>query len=158
EKQKTSALDERLNNRANGLPQLSSDWLAEIKLPAVAPISFQFSDNTAWQLSVLGRMLYSCLVDADFLDTDAFYRRIEKHSARDLTYPSIDELKNRFDAYMAQPKFQSDKGINKTRKQILTTVREHAGLAPGLFTLNVPTGGGKTLSSLAFALDHAKKH
>ena len=101
-------------------------------------------------------LFYSCLVDADFLDTDAFYRRIEKHPARDLTYPSIDELKNRFDAYMAQPKFQSDKGINKTRKQILTTVREHAGLAPGLFTLNVPTGGGKTLSSLAFALDHAK--
>ena len=158
DKQKTSALDERLNNQANGLPQLNSDWQADIELPEVAPVPFQFSDNPAWQLSVLGRMLYSCLVDADFLDTDAFYRRIENRPARDMNYPSIDELKNRFDAYMAQPKFQSDKGINKTRKQILTTVRERAELAPGLFTLNVSTGGGKTLSSLAFALDHAKKH
>lgn len=158
DKQKTSALDERLKSQANGLPKLNSAWLDELALPTIGPIPFQFSDNPAWQLSVLGRMLYSCLVDADFLDTDAFYRRIEKRSARDLNYPSVDELKNRFDAYMAQPKFQSDEGINKIRKQILTTVRERADLAPGLFTLNVPTGGGKTLSSLAFALDHAKKH
>lgn len=156
--QRTSALDERLNTQAKGLPTLSSDWQDEIVLPPVGSIPFSFSDNPAWQLSVLGRMLYSCLVDADFLDTDAFYRRIENRPARDLNYPSIDELKNRFDLYMAQPKFQSEEGINQTRKQILTTVRERAALAPGLFTLNVPTGGGKTLSSLAFALDHAKKH
>ena len=156
--QRTSALDERLNAQAKELPALSSNWLDEIELPAVGSIPFRFSDNPAWQLSVLGRMLYSCLVDADFLDTDAFYRRIENRLARDLNYPSIDELKNRFDAYMAQPKFQSEEGINQTRKQILTTVRERAEWAPGLFTLNVPTGGGKTLSSLAFALDHAKKH
>ena len=156
--QRTSALDERLNTQAKGFPKLSSDWQDEIELPAIGSIPFSYSDNPAWQLSVLGRMLYSCLVDADFLDTDAFYRRIENRPARDLNYPLIDELKNRFDVYMAQPKFQSEEGINQTRKKILTTVRERAALAPGLFTLNVPTGGGKTLSSLAFALDHAKKH
>ena len=148
-------LDTRLKAK---LPGLKDDWKNEITLPAIGPIHFQFSDNLAWQLSVLGRMLYSCLVDADFLDTDAFYRRIENRPVRDLSYPSIDELKNRFDTHMAQPKFQSGDGINKTRQKILKTVRERAELAPGVFTLNVPTGGGKTLSSLAFALDHAKKH
>lgn len=156
--QKISALDIRLNVEDGALPKLIDDWRAEISLPNIDSIPFQFSENPAWQLSVLGRMLYSCLVDADFLDTDAFYRRIENRPVRDLSYPSIDELKNRFDTHMAKPKFQSGDGINKTRQKILKTVRERAELAPGLFTLNVPTGGGKTLSSLAFALDHAKKH
>ncbi|MEC8408464.1 MAG: CRISPR-associated helicase Cas3', partial [Pseudomonadota bacterium] len=72
--------------------------------------------------------------------------------------PSLEQLKQQLDHYLSQSRFQSEEGINATRKRILTHVRKQSELTPGLFTLNVPTGGGKTLSSLGFALDHAVKH
>src|SRR5690606_15731468 len=54
--------------------------------------------------------------------------------------------------------FKLDSEINRLRGEILAHVREQSVLAPGLFSLTVPTGGGKTLASLAFALDHAIEH
>ncbi|GGY43328.1 CRISPR-associated helicase/endonuclease Cas3 [Bacterioplanes sanyensis] len=167
--QKVSALNTRLGGGKQALPKLSGKWRDELE-GSLANIcrenersmplktAEKSAEAIAWQLSVLGRMLYSCLVDADYLDTEAFYRLIENRPTRDSNYPSIEELKKRLDGYLSKPVFQSDVGINKIRKHILNTVRERAVLSPGLFTLNVPTGGGKTLTSLAFALDHAKKH
>ncbi len=111
-----------------------------------------------FQLAFLGRMLFSCLVDADFLDTEAFYDRIEKRAPRDNQFPLIHELQAQLASYMDQPKFKSDEGVNSVRAKILNEVRSKADREPGLFSLNVPTGGGKTLTSLAFALDHAVKH
>lgn len=111
-----------------------------------------------FQLAFLGRMLFSCLVDADFLDTEAFYDRIEKRPPRDNHFPSIEQLHAQLSGYLDQPKFKSDEGVNAVRAKILNEVRSKAEMAPGLFSLNVPTGGGKTLSSLAFALDHAVRH
>ncbi|MGD0036557.1 MAG: CRISPR-associated endonuclease Cas3'', partial [Bacteroidota bacterium] len=98
------------------------------------------------------RMLFSCLVDADFLDTERFMNP-DRYQERG-KYRTLEELKERFDNYMNEKK--SDSPINKKRHQILEQCRKKAHSAPGFFSLNVPTGGGKTLSSMAFALEHAQ--
>lgn len=100
------------------------------------------------------RMLFSCLVDADFLDTEKFMN--SQQSAERGKYASIAQLKERFDNYMK--KKNSDLPLNIKRNQILEQCRYKAKSKPGLFSLTVPTGGGKTLSSMAFALEHAMIH
>lgn len=115
-----------------------------------------------FQLSVLGRMIFSCLVDADFLDTEAFFKTSEGLEP-DRDWPRLPELNPRltarFDAHMARKQADAPANdLNRLRADILTQVRAKASLPPGLFTLNVPTGGGKTLASLGFALDHARIH
>ena len=96
------------------------------------------------------RMLFSCLVDADFLDTEAFMREKRKSSALPMT-----ELLARLDRYAA-PWFPPKNELNRQRCEILSACRERGRQEiPGLFTLTVPTGGGKTVASLAFALEHA---
>ncbi len=103
------------------------------------------------------RMLFSCLVDADFLDTETFMN--SKDAAQRGRYPSIKELSERLDQYMEVKQSKSaDTVINHQRRKILEQCRIKADLSPGFFTLTVPTGGGKTLSSMAFALRHALKH
>lgn len=100
------------------------------------------------------RMLFSCLVDADFLDTEAFMS--PEKTANRAKYPGIAELKTLFDAYMAGKVATNNcNPINKIRANILQACRAAALSRPGLFSLTVPTGGGKTLSAMAFALDHA---
>ena len=107
------------------------------------------------------RMLFSCLVDADFLDTEEFMQSGERARGN---FASIPELKERLDAYIAE-KFLDERGkrygepINQHRRKIL-----HECIAAGeaadddgssLLSLTVPTGGGKTIASLAFALHYA---
>ena len=116
----------------------------------------------AFQLAFLGRMIFSCLVDADFRNTEAFYDKITGHQ-KDRDWPAmstiIDGLRSAFDAYMAKKQSAGRASeINRLRNDILTHVRSRADEPIGLFTLTVPTGGGKTLASLGFALDHAKRH
>lgn len=102
-------------------------------------------------------MIFSCLVDADFLDTEAYYNKIEQRKAlRGGAQPSLIALRERLDAYLAT--FSPSSAVNCLRAEVLAEVRCRAALAPGLFSLTVPTGGGKTLASLAFALDHAITH
>src|SRR5690606_15396942 len=108
----------------------------------------------------LGRMIFSCLVDADFRDTEKFYAEIEGREI-DRSWPELPsilpDLIDRFDRYMAaMPK--ADTKVNRSRGDILDHVRSRAAETPGLFSLTVPTGGGKTLASLGFALDHAEAH
>lgn len=101
------------------------------------------------------RMLFSCLVDADFLDTEAFCAT-DKAENRG-RFADIPELTNLLLQYLAGFK-SGGSPINSKRQQILQECKQQAKSAPGLFSLTVPTGGGKTLSSLAFALLHAKKY
>lgn len=116
-------------------------------------------DKAGFDLSVAVRMLFSCLVDSDYRDTEAFYDRLEGRS-RDRDWPSLQnllpDLRKSFDVHMAGLKSSSD--VNLLRAEVLTHVRAGATMQPGLFTLSVPTGGGKTLASLGFALDHAAHH
>lgn len=165
-----SCLQRRLDRR---LESLSDGWQDEICLPGYDLMPENFKDNMpsreqmAFATSVLGRMIFSCLVDADFKDTEAFYapwnNQLVERDWPDL--PSIlPDLVSRFDRHMADLERKSDHQshgntkLNQLRQQVLSHVRGKADMEPGLFTLTVPTGGGKTLTSLAFALDHARFH
>ena len=103
------------------------------------------------------RMLFSCLVDADFLDTEAFMDA--DTAAQRLNTVTPPDLLPRFNAYMEEQfSHAPPTQVNRIRAEVLHQCRDKAQEAPGLFSLTVPTGGGKTLSSLAFALEHAARH
>jgi len=114
----------------------------------------------AFSWAFMGRMLFSALVDADFADTEKFYVTLGEKEA-DRNWPAlsalIDDFVARFDAHMNSLSGREG-ALNSLRREVLTHVRAGAGREPGLFTLTVPTGGGKTLASLGFALDHALRH
>lgn len=131
--------------------------------PAIPPLfateSFKALDQSGklFAAHFFVRMLFSCLVDADFLATERFYasregRDVERGWAGNLT-----DLAGRLEAHLVTLK-SAQNDVGAVRTEVLAACRERARDAPGLFTLTVPTGGGKTFSSLAFALDHAKKH
>ena len=110
-----------------------------------------------FQISFFIRMIYSCLVDADFLDTEVFMGR-EKSSWRK-GYPALHELDAKLGFALKQLSASAPRTlINKHRAAILKNCLDAAELPQGLFSLTVPTGGGKTLSSLAFAIKHALKY
>ncbi|AML51934.1 CRISPR-associated endonuclease Cas3'' [Falsihalocynthiibacter arcticus] len=134
------------------LPGLSNELMSLLE-------SGRSNENTgAFDISVATRMLFSCLVDADYRDTEAFYAEFD--GAKDREWPLLaqvlPQMITQFDTHMDQ--FQPTGEINALRRDILSHVRRGAGMAPGVFTLTVPTGGGKTLASLGFALDHASLH
>ena len=126
--------------------------------PAVAEIIGKIRPGDGFDLSVAGRMVFSCLVDADFRDTEAFYASLEGRDipARDWAglQDLLPALTGAFDTRMAG--FGAS-DLNRLRSEVLRHIRTQAALAPGLFTLTVPTGGGKTLASLGFALDRYPK-
>ncbi|WP_198971547.1 CRISPR-associated endonuclease Cas3'' [Xylophilus sp. ASV27] len=158
---------------AADLPALDPAWRQAINLPAglALPKGFrpygegpaqarQAKERAQFQFAFLVRMLFSCLVDADFLDTEAYYAHIdpdERHRRhRHAPVPTLEQLRAQLDAHLGG--FQADSDVNRLRADVLRHVRQEAAHAPGLFSLTVPTGGGKTLASLAFALDHAIRH
>jgi len=101
------------------------------------------------------RLLFSSLVDADFRDTES-YMDSKKTKLRKNNL-SLNELSQRFEESMKKLEKISKNGkLMVTRNQILQSCNQAADWKPGIFSLTVPTGGGKTLSSLSFALNHAK--
>jgi CRISPR-associated helicase Cas3/CRISPR-associated endonuclease Cas3-HD len=113
--------------------------------------------KTGFSVSFFTRMLYSCLVDADSLDTENFSSP-EKSSTRK-KYESFEILNKKFETYMQKINSGAeDSLINRERKTIFEQCVQAGSFPPGIFSLTVPTGGGKTLSSMAFALEHVKKN
>lgn len=103
------------------------------------------------------RMLFSCLVDADFLDTEQFMNP-GRSAGRQATW-TLSNLKERFDTYMELKTRKSEAtAVNHCRASILRDCRTAGHEEPGIYTLTVPTGGGKTLAGMAFALEHAAKY
>ncbi len=150
-----SALAHRLDGRDRIAEVPMLDVPAEISSPELVPSGKPPGGPAG--LALWLRMLFSCLVDADFLDTEAFMdgdKAAARIGYRDLTYLQTD-----FDQYMADMSILAKPTpVNVVRADILRQCREKATLNPGLFSLTVPTGGGKTLSGMAFALHHAVQH
>lgn len=107
-----------------------------------------------FSFSFFTRMLFSCLVDADFLDTEAFMNNSPiRRGDGDTLETLLGRLDTRLQAF-TNP--QTD--IHRKRCEVLQSCQSAALSPRGLYTLTVPTGGGKTLSSFAFALRHAVAH
>jgi CRISPR-associated endonuclease/helicase Cas3 len=114
------------------------------------------TQRAAFEISFFIRMLYSSLVDADFLDTEKFMD-LRRSALRSNAY-SLCELEKKLSRYLNNLKDAvHNTPVNQTRSQILHNCLKSGEQPQGLFSLTVPTGGGKTLSSMAFALRHAVK-
>ena len=126
-------------------------WLSERLSP---PFIFKRDDSS---VSFWIRMMYSCLVDADFLDTEAFMDR--KRAALRPSAVPLGTLAERFFAKLDEKqRSATDTPVNRIRSEIRAACESAAEMSPGLFSLTVPTGGGKTLSGTAFAFRHALRH
>jgi CRISPR-associated endonuclease/helicase Cas3 len=138
-------------------------WLAEVlsQTPPEAVLAGQpplcRPRGRAADLHLWIRMLFSCLVDADFLDTEGFMAP-EQAAARG-SFSSVGDMAERLTAHLERLSAEAPATpVNRVRATVLRRCIAAANEPPGLFSLTVPTGGGKTLSSLAFALHHAARH
>ena len=127
----------------------------EIQIPEIhtEPIAMDKTKNLDFSLSVFIRMIYSCLVDADYLDTESFMKngntgRTSGEKMKDL----LQKLEEHISAWMSNTEMET---INGRRTEILRHCIEMGQQKKGIYRLTVPTGGGKTIASLAFALNHA---
>lgn len=105
---------------------------------------------------LLLRMLFSCLIDADRTDTADFENPAAAQMRLHGHYPSWDVLTDRLETRLSA--FQECRPVDRLRRQVSEECLRASERGRGVFALTVPTGGGKTLSSLRFALHHARKH
>src|SRR5690606_31182086 len=116
--QARTSLRERLQAE---LYPLLPQWEEEIALPGAVALPDGYRPKPsrgAFQLALLARMLFSCLVDADFIDTDNYYRRIEQRPPRNVAKPpELQQLREKLDATLNA--FQADTEVNRLRADVL---------------------------------------
>lgn len=130
----------------------------EVEIPPLKALPFDSRNvaNPGFALSVFMRMLYSCLVDADFLDTEAFMKNgaVERDRGENIEV-LVRKLEEYIFKWLENPDMDT---VNGRRTEILKACLKQGNQPQGMFRLTVPTGGGKTIASLAFALRHAAAH
>jgi CRISPR-associated endonuclease/helicase Cas3 len=140
--------------RDAGLPALP-EWIERL---AHAPgTRAEKAQRVRLALEFFTRFLTSALVDADRLCTERF---MQPGLVRETPHEPLSDLNARLDAELAriQRLATPDSAVNQARRAVLLACQERAADAPGLFTLTVPTGGGKTLAAMSFGLRHALQH
>jgi CRISPR-associated endonuclease/helicase Cas3 len=165
------------NNRLTGNDELLTEALAGAggavpEVPKPSPPKFltglapgQDKEDMRRSYEFWVRMLYSALVDADFLDTEAFHESGPSGVKPRLrsTGEALPALKAKFDAYMAEKQRNAatdtpGSKVNEVRDRVLQACRARATEPQSVFSLTAPTGAGKTLAAMGFALEHAIKH
>ena len=140
----------RMNRAKAGRLPPCEDWRQELALP---PAIWPDWARDPMEGMFFTRMLFSCLVDADYSDTSEFMSGQPEPPS---PAASMEELWRRLEQYISGW-FPAKTPLNARRCAILEQcIRAGKEQAPGLFTLTVPTGGGKTVASLAFALAQAR--
>jgi CRISPR-associated endonuclease/helicase Cas3 len=148
---------------ASAVPDYSA-WEGELELPQLtpprlAPHPTEATSRAGLQLATFSRMIFSSLIDADWSDTGAFISASSGVAKVEAERPSpailLAALANSLDALRREA---APTRLNRVRDEILSVALARATKPTGVFTMTVPTGGGKTLASLAFALEHAKIH
>ena len=128
------------------------------ELPSPSPIKppAMFSEMDPIRQMLFIRMLFSCLVDADFLDTEAF---MSEQTIQRGMFHSLQELAGCFFEKLQEKGYMTPNNpLNERRAEILKTCIQKADAVKGIYIMTVPTGGGKTISSLSFAMAHACHH
>lgn len=150
-------LTKKLPNWSHGLAHLPS--VAAPELPNFLKEALGGDrGEAAFRFSFFVRMLFSCLVDADFLDTEAFLNPEVAGSRPRWPSNILEELGRCLEEYVKCRFSSAASSVDKERALVREACLKAAMEPPGLFSLTVPTGGGKTLASLAFALKHAQCH
>lgn len=155
----SSRLKEWMKERGSDPEVQQAITAAQVAFPVLAaaiPPPFPSYVHTPHEGEFFIRMLFSALVDADFLDTE---RHFNPHQANTRgSYVDLAHLEQAFRANQDALIDGAEGPVNAVRREVYHSCLDAAALAPGFFRLTVPTGGGKTRSSLAFALRHALRH
>lgn len=148
----SDAAEGTLQGKLRRTPEPYDEYRSE--LSAEEPFVPEWAKADIPALYFLTKLLFSSLVDADYLDTEAFMSKGTVSRNIGDSIPVLTDKLDRFTAQWKNPKTE----LNRKRSQILECVTEQAKESRGLFSLTVPTGGGKTVASMAFALHHALTH
>lgn len=137
-----------LRSLSTWLPEASSSAPTKELIPVWAA-----NDRSRRALEALGRVVFSCVVDADYLDTEAHFKGPRKPGAR--LEPG--NLMQRLDEHRSQLRGGRE-DVQRAREQVYRACLRAASAPQGFFRLAAPTGSGKTLAALGFALTHAATH
>lgn len=150
--------DARLQKEVEPYGHAPAAILAAPELDCPGIVADALGRKDAFCVAFFVRMLFSCLVDADFLDTEEFLQPDRTRSRPAWSSDILQRMAVALDSFIASLHRASSSTVDEHRAEVLAACLAAAEKRPGFFSLTVPTGGGKTLSSLAFGLRHAIRH
>ncbi|PJG82198.1 CRISPR-associated helicase/endonuclease Cas3 [Caviibacterium pharyngocola] len=147
--------DNEILQRAESL--IDKALVEQMLQPITAILKFDTNSKTKeFYLGCLTRFLFSCLIDADRINSADFEHENQKDIRRLTQKPNWQTAIDKLETHLAN--FQIRYPIDEIRRKISEDCLTRSADSQGIYSLTVPTGGGKTLASLRYALHHAQKH